>query len=169
MKTNGILTAALGLLLLIPAAARAQDVAIPVGTVGPDATVQDLQGRPVQLRSLLDPSKPTVLEFWAVWCGECEALQPQFDALKARYGSRVNIVAVAVAVGQTLRRVNAHLEDHNPGYPFVWDAGGAAVRAYEAPTTATVVIMDRQRRVVYTGVDRDQNILAAVERVLAAN
>jgi thiol-disulfide isomerase/thioredoxin len=121
----------------------------------------------MQLKGLLEPGRPAVLEFWAVWCGECAALQPQFDQLRARYGNQVSIVAVAVAVGQTLRRVNEHLDSHDPGYPFVWDAGGAAVRAYEAPTTATVVILDRQGRVVYTGVDRDQDLLAAVERVLA--
>jgi predicted transcriptional regulator len=63
--------------------------------------------------------------------------------------------------------VNQHLEDHNPGYPFVWDANGAAVRAYEVPTTSTIVILDREGRVVYTGVDRSQNVIAAVERVLA--
>jgi thiol-disulfide isomerase/thioredoxin len=163
------MSVALGLALGIPGAVSAQDVAIPVGTIGPDAAVQDLQGRPIQLRSLFEAGKPTVIEFWATWCGECEALQPQFDALQARYGDRVNVVAVAVAVGQTLRRVNDHLEDHNPGYPFVWDAGGAAVRAYQAPTTATVIVMDRQGRVVYTGVDRDQNILAQIERVLATD
>jgi thiol-disulfide isomerase/thioredoxin len=142
-------------------------VAISLGSAGPDAAVQDLEGRAIQLRSLFISGRPTVLEFWATWCGECEALQPQFDQIQARFGTRVRVIAVAVGVAQTLRRVNQHLEDHNPGYPFVWDANGAAVRAYEVPVTSTVVILDRQGRVVYTGVDRSQNVIAAVEKVLA--
>jgi len=159
--------ASAALLLALPATLRAQDVAIPLGSVGPDAAVQDLEGRAIQLRSLFISGRPTVLEFWATWCGECEALQPQFDQIQARFGNQVRVIAVAVGVGQTLRRVNQHLEDHNPGYPFVWDANGAAVRAYDVPVTSTVVILDPQGRVVYTGVDRSQNVIAAVERVLA--
>lgn len=165
---RALLLAGAALLLALPSALRAQDVAIPLGATGPDAAVQDLEGRPIQLKSLFIAGRPTVLEFWATWCGECEALQPQFDQLQARYGTRVRVIAVAVGVSQTLRRVNQHLEDHNPGYPFVWDANGAAVRAYDVPTTSTVVILDRQGKVVYTGVDRDQNLIAAVERVVAA-
>ena len=110
--------------------------------------------------------KPTVIEFWATWCNLCEELQPQLDRIRQTYGGRVNIVAVAVAVAQTTRRVSRHLEEHNPGYPFLWDASGAAVRAYRAPTTSVVVILDGQGRVAYTGVGGDQNLVAAVERLL---
>jgi len=154
-------------LLGAPLSLQGQDVSLPLGTPGPDAAVQDLEGRAIQLASLLTPGKPAIIEFWATWCGECAALQPQFDQIQARYGNDINVVMVAVAVGQTLRRVNEHVSSRNHGYPFVWDATGAAVRAYQAPTTATVIVLDRQGRVAYTGVDRDQDLLAAVQRVLA--
>jgi len=172
MGTSGIsrwvlATSAVCILLLAPVGLHGQEVGIPLGTQGPDAAVEDLQGRPLQLLSLVQPGKPALLEFWAVWCGECETLQPELDRIHARFGDQVTLVAVAVGVAQTLRRVNRHLESHNPGYPFVWDARGAAVRAYEAPTTSTVVLLDRNGKVAYTGVGGDQALMAAVERVLA--
>jgi thiol-disulfide isomerase/thioredoxin len=154
------------IIFAIPGAGFGQDLALPVGSAGPDAAVQDLQGNPVQLMSLLEPGKPAIIEFWATWCGECAALKPQFDRIHAESGDEITVIMVAVAVGQTLRRVNDWIGDNAPGYSFVWDENGAAVRAYQAPTTATVIILDRDHRVVYTGADREQDLLTAVARVL---
>jgi thiol-disulfide isomerase/thioredoxin len=142
-------------------------VSLPIGTVGPGAAVQDLQGNPVDLADYIR-GKPAIIEFWATWCELCERLQPQLDQIQARYGTRVNIVAVAVGVSQNLRRVQRHLDDHDPGYPYVFDARGAAVRAYNAQTTSIVVMLDAQGRVAYTGVGGDQNLTAAIERLLAS-
>lgn len=161
--------APLALALTVATSASAQDVGLTIGTPAPDAEVQDLEGKPLQLRSLIPAGKPALIEFWAVWCGECEKLQPQLDAIHARHDAELTIIAVAVGVAQTLRRVNRHLETHDPGYPFVWDANGAAVRAYEAPTTSFVVLLDGHGRVAYTGVGGDQDLGAAVERVLAGS
>jgi hypothetical protein len=75
----------------------------------------------------------------------------------------VNIIAVAVAVSQTLRRVNRHVADHDPGYPYLWDGSGEAVRAYNVAGTSIVVLLDAEGRVAYTGTGRSQDLIAAVE------
>ena len=106
------------------------------------------------------------MEFWATWCENCEALQPQMDQIHAQYGDRIRVVAVAVAVSQTVRRVKRHLEDHASGYPFLWDAQGAAVRAFKAPTTSVVVLLDADGKVLYTGSGGAQDLLGAVAKVL---
>lgn len=151
----------------LPSFAAAQ-VGLAVGTTAPDAAVEDLDGNPLQLLDLFE-GKPTLLEFWATWCEQCEALQPEIDAVHAQFGDQVNVVAVAVAVAQSQRRVRRHLEQHDPGYPFVWDASGAAVRAYEAPTTAVVVLVDADGQIAYTGVGADQDLVSAVSAVIGGN
>ena len=143
----------------------AQEVGLPLGTQAPAAMVEDLDGNAVELLDYVK-GKPALLEFWATWCENCEALQPQMDEIQATYGDRLQVVAVAVAVSQTVRRVKRHLEEHPSGYPYVWDAGGAAVRAYKAPTTSVVVILDADGKVVYTGSGRGQDLLAAVAKVM---
>ena len=77
-------------------------------------------------------------------------------------------MAVAVGVSQSVRRVKRHLEDHDPGYPYLFDKRGAAVRAYNATTTAIVVMLDADGKVAYTGVGTDQDILGAVESLLGS-
>ena len=157
------------LALLAPIGLEAQsgegEVSLAIGTPGPDASLEDLDGNAVQLLDYV-AGRPTLLEFWASWCANCAALQPQLDRIHETYGDRLNVVAVAVAVAQSRRSVKRHVEDHEPGYPYLWDARGAAVRAYEVPGTSLVVILDAEGRVAYTGVGPRQDLVGAVERVL---
>lgn len=148
--------------------AQSGQVGLAIGSTAPDVAVEDLDGNALQLSTLID-GKTTLIEFWATWCEQCEALQPQMDQVQAQFGDDVNVVAVAVAVAQSQRRVRRHLEGHDPGYPFVWDANGEAVRAYEAPTTAVVVILDENGTVAYSGVGADQDLVAAVSDVLGGS
>lgn len=152
-----------------PALLAAQDgIGLPAGTAAPDATVEDLDGRPVSLLEVagVAQGRPALIEFWASWCEQCEALQPQLDAIHDRYGGRVGVVAVAVAVAQSPRRVRRHVGRHAPGYPYVYDASGEAVRAYQALTTSIVVLVDGEGRVAYTGTGPDQDLTGAVEAML---
>ena len=160
----------LALLTLLPFSLAAQSsgegsVSLAYGTVGPDAELEDLDGNPVKLLDYVD-GKPAVLEFWATWCENCEELQPQMDQIQAEHGDEVAVLAVAVAVSQSVRRVKRHLEGHDPGYPYLYDRRGAAVRAYKASTTSIVVMLDADGKVVYTGTGGSQDLLGAVEKLL---
>ena len=153
----------------LPSVLEAQSggVSLSLGTEGPTAELEDLEGNAVSLLDYVEAGKPAVLEFWATWCEQCEALQPQFDQLQARYGEQVSVVAVAVGVSQSVRRVKRHIADHDPGYPYLFDKRGAAVRAYNATTTSIVVVLDADGKVAYTGVGTDPDIIGAVESLLA--
>lgn len=165
-----LLTAGFALALLAPTVAVAQgvegDVGLPLGTQAPAATVQDLEGESVQLLDLIS-GKPALVEIWATWCDLCEQLQPQLDQIHAQYGSRLNMVAIGVGVGQNLRRVQRHVEEHEPGYPHVYDPRGEAVRAYNSLTTSIVMLFDAGGKVVYAGVGGDQDLMTEVDELLA--
>ncbi|MBT8395379.1 MAG: redoxin domain-containing protein [Gemmatimonadetes bacterium] len=143
-----------------------QELSLPLGTQAPAAGLQDLDGNPVQLLDYVEAGKPTLIEFWASWCENCEALQPQLDRIHEVWGSRVNIVAVAVAVSQSQRRVKRHVEDHGIEYPYLWDAEGEAVKAYEIPGTSIVVILNGEGKVVYTGSGRGQDLVGEVQELV---
>ena len=155
--------------LASPGRAAAQEgdaqLGLPPGTTAPDAQVEDLDGNEVSLLEVVGGG-PALIEFWASWCEQCELLQPEIDAVQERFGEKIKVVAVAVAVSQSVRRVRRHVDRHEPGYTFVYDAKGEAVRAYEALTTSIVVLVDGEGRIVSTGVGPKQGLVEAVEGML---
>jgi thiol-disulfide isomerase/thioredoxin len=172
MRARTSFLAVLTLLVASPLGVNAQasgegSVSLAIGTMGPGAAVEDLDGNAVDLIDYVR-GKPAVIEFWATWCELCEALQPQLDHIQEMHGGEVNVVAVAVGVAQTVRRVRRHLDDHDPGYTYLWDENGAAVRAYNATTTSIVVMLDAEGQVVYTGVGGQQDLTGALERLLSS-
>jgi thiol-disulfide isomerase/thioredoxin len=161
---------ALVALMLFGAAAPAlaqSGVGLPLGTRAPSAGLEDLEGNEVDLLDYVS-GRPALIEFWATWCENCEALQPQLDRIHAEHGEELVVVAVAVGVAQSIRRVRRHVEEHEPGYAYLWDGKGAAVRAYKAPTTSVVVLLDAAGSVVYTGAGGDQDLVSAVAELLDA-
>lgn len=144
----------------------AQEVSLPVGTPAPAAALEDLDGNAVQLLDYAKPGKPAVIEFWASWCHECEALEPEMDRVQEAFGNQVNVVAVAVAVSQSQRRVKRHVEKNASRHAFLWDGEGNAVRNYKVPGTSVVVILDAEGKVAYTGSGPDQDLMGIVEKIL---
>jgi len=45
---------------------------------------------------VLKADKPTVIDFWAPWCGPCIALGPTIDALSKEYEGKINVGKVNV-------------------------------------------------------------------------
>ena len=78
-------------------AAHAQ-TGLPVGTVAPNASVETVDGKPVQLARYIVKGKPTLIQFWATWCGNCKALEPQMSAAAKKYAGKVTLVGVAVGL-----------------------------------------------------------------------
>jgi peroxiredoxin len=141
-----------------------QDVGLGVGAKAPAVTVQDLDGKPVDLGRYLG-REPLVLEFWATWCPLCQALEPSLKAAHARYGGAVRFVAIGVGVNQSPASIRRHLAAHPLPFPVLYDATGVAVRAYAAPTTSYIVVVDKLGRVTYTGTGAEQDIAAVLAKL----
>jgi thiol-disulfide isomerase/thioredoxin len=149
-----------------PRPAVAQDEGVALGSPAPRVTVHDLDGKPVDLGRYIG-SKPMLLEWWATWCEQCEALLPRLQAARAEVGDAVEFIGVNVAVNQSPERVRRYLEERAPPFRTLYDDQGASTRAYRAPSTSYVVIVDRTGKVAYTGVGGDQPFIEALRRVAA--
>jgi thiol-disulfide isomerase/thioredoxin len=154
------------LLLSLPKTARAQEeIGISRGATPEPVQIETLEGESADLAAHLG-AKPVLVEFWATWCENCEALQPRLTRAHERFGDRIAFYAVAVGVGQNPRSIRRHLRRHPVPYTVLWDSKGAAVRAFKTPATSYIVIVDDDGKVAYTGIGPDQDIEAAVREVL---
>ena len=155
-------------LLFAPALLHAQDViGIPVGETPPAVTLENLAGDSVPLSQWIG-KKPVIVEFWATWCPICAELLPRMETAQKKFGDRAAFLVVAVAVNQSKNSVRRHLDKNPMPFTFLWDGNGAAVRAFQAPSTSYIAVLDAKGKVVYTGVGEDQNIEAAMQKAIAA-
>ena len=147
-----------------PRLAEGQEAGIAVGSRAPAVTVNDLDGKAVDLGKFIG-KKPVFLEFWATWCELCEQLLPEVRAAQAAYGSKVEFIGVNVTVNQSPERVRKYLATHQPGFRTLYDDQGASIRAYQVPATSYVVIVDKLGKVAYTGIGGTQNFDGVLRRI----
>jgi len=139
------------------------EAGIPVGTKAPAVTINDLDGKPVDLGAVLG-KKPVLIEFWATWCALCKALLPQLEAVQRTYGDKVELVGVNVTVNDSKTRVMRYLAEHKPPFRVLYDEKGVGARAFDVPGTSYIVVVDRSGKVAYTGTGDKQDLVAAVAK-----
>ena len=80
--------------LLILAGITAPAIAIESGDIAPGWNATSFSGDAVNFPAMID-GKPSVIVFWATWCGYCKAFMPYLAGIQRDYGSqKVNIVAI---------------------------------------------------------------------------
>ncbi len=80
--------------MLILLGMTAPAIAIESGDVAPAWDATDFSGDALSFPQMI-AGKPTVLIFWATWCGYCKAFMPHLAGIQEDYGAdKVNIVAI---------------------------------------------------------------------------
>ena len=148
-----------------PRTVGAQDLGIEVGSAAPGAKVATLDGKEADLASYIGKT-PVVMEFWAVWCPNCKELEPTLLQVAKKYAGRVKVIGVAVSVNESPAAVKAFVEKHGlPGDQF-FDTKGNATGAYDVPATSYIVVLDKNGKVVYTGLGGKQDLESAIKKAL---
>jgi thiol-disulfide isomerase/thioredoxin len=119
------------------AGVRAPDFSLPVlqgGTPGARVRLSDLRGRVV------------LLDFWASWCGPCRAQMPALARVAARTDESDTIV-LGINTADTPQDALQLLSELKISYTILQDAGEVA-RGYGATTLPTLVLIDREGKIV---------------------
>jgi thioredoxin 1 len=72
-----------------------------------DEPVFTLQSNKIKInmskfKEIISSDKPTLVDFYATWCGPCQQMSPIFDRLKTKMSSEIRVVKIDVDKNQEL-------------------------------------------------------------------
>jgi thiol-disulfide isomerase/thioredoxin len=116
----------------------------------------------------------TVVDFWATWCAPCRVSMPRLQRVWRDYGPRgVDLYSVDTDEpgGNREAAVKAFLLENGLDFPVVLDDGTAA-RAFAIANLPTMLVLDRDARVVWNHVGAltghgETELRGVLERVLS--
>jgi thiol-disulfide isomerase/thioredoxin len=137
-----------------------------------DFTLPDLQGRPYQLRST--ESEFTLLCFWGTWCDPCLAAMPHLDELQRQFGpEKLRIVSIAYQKEgeggpRTVARTSRRLGLNFPILIAPGDGSCPVAEAMEVQYYPTMILLDREGRVVHRETGATSEKLMRLDRAIAS-
>lgn len=107
-----------------------------------DFTVVNMEDAKVTLSSM--EGKPTVVNFWASWCGPCKSEMPEFQKLYEEFGEEVQFMMVNLTDGERETKSTATDFIHSEGYtfPVYFDENQEAANAYQVFSIPTTYFID---------------------------
>jgi thiol-disulfide isomerase/thioredoxin len=100
------------------------DPAPEVGAVAPDFRLQDLNGASVSLGDLR--GQVVVLNFWATWCGPCQAEMPM---IQESYNDG-EFAVLAINFDESIDKVQGFVNEISLSFPVLLDPGGKIQELY---------------------------------------
>ncbi len=116
---------------------------LPEGEI-PGMVVEDLDGRELAIGGPAD--EPTVVVFWATWCGYCDLEMPWLVDLVDDH----RVITVAMQSGNATT-VRAHMEENDlEKLPVVNDPDGRIASSLGVNVTPTFLFFDQTGRVAHS-------------------
>ncbi|MBE9119596.1 thioredoxin family protein [Tychonema sp. LEGE 07199] len=124
-KNSDMTTAARVRNLLIVLAAIALSVSVLLGlrTQAPSSSLTEMAKTSVPLETALTNGKPTFMEFYADWCGSCQAMASDLSTIKDKYAEPMNFVMLNVDNTKWLPEITKYRVDGIPHFVYLNDKG----------------------------------------------
>lgn len=108
--------------------------------------------------------KPTVVHFWASWCGPCTKEAPEVARLPAALRGRANVVGVDWS--DSHGGAERFVRKHGWTFPVLEDDAGRTGTAWHIQGLPTTFVLDAQGRIVekLTGPQTVKGLEAALSR-----
>jgi len=174
MKTRILLVAAAGLVTLFAHAAQpARPPLLANGTAAPDFTALRPDNTEVKLSDFR--GKVVLVDFWATWCGPCKVTMPHLEKLHKKLSNQ-GLVVLGVCGWDERAKFDGWLAkpEVKTSYLKVFDpaarnnAASIAKKLYSVSGIPTFYLVDREGKILFSGVGSSPQTQSALDQALAA-
>ena len=113
--------------------------------------------------------RPVLLDYWATWCGPCQAEAPVVDRIYRRHKERgLVVLGVNVNAKNDLDAVAPWVQRKGLSFPILHDFDNSGSAAFNVTNIPTLVLISREGKVVAirTGVTSDEDLDRLVKEAL---
>lgn len=119
-----------------------------VGGIAPGFTLNDLNGKSVELNQVLKSKKVTLINFWATWCPPCRAEIPEFVKFYRKYSAK-GVEILAVNLQENTADVKNFVKNNGMNFPVLTDGNGRVGQMYQVMAIPTTFFVDSNGKIFY--------------------
>ena len=108
------------------------------GQTAPDFQAATMTGK--RIASDQFRGKPTMLVFWASWCGPCRKEAPDVVRVAKSYGDQINLIGINA--GENLGTARRAAQQFGITWPVAMDSDGGIQSRYKVTGIPLVLILD---------------------------
>ena len=107
-----------------------------------------------------------VVDLWATWCEACKETMPKLVRLEQSYGQK-NLVVAGINVGEPAEKAKRYAEEAGLTYPLYVDPEFRFADSLAAREVPTLLVFDKNGRIVARANTVDRQLLDLLKRLLA--
>ena len=156
---------ALGWMALLVACGSPQvERGVLEGAVAQDLTGMTPTGQEWRLEAQI--GRPTVLVFWASWCGPCIKEVPHLNAIVEAYGNRVEVMGINM--GEELSTVVETQDRTSMRYATLVDEQKRLANAWRVRRLPLLIVVDSEGRIRLRGSASEQELKVLLDSLVQA-
>ena len=117
----------------------------------PAVTLQDMNGKRVEVGALAQSGKPVVLAFFATWCKPCMRELKAIDELYADWQDETGVTVYLVSIdqGQDIQKVKPLVDGNGWEFEVLLDPNGTLKRAMNVQNVPHLFVVNSKGEIVY--------------------
>jgi cytochrome c biogenesis protein CcmG, thiol:disulfide interchange protein DsbE len=110
---------------------------------------------------------PVVLDFWATWCGPCQATSPIVNSIAQRYRDK-GLVVLGVNTSDERGLAERYAAKKGLTFPILFDDGNVNAHRYKVENLPTLFVISKEGKIVAVrhGITSDADLDRLVKQVL---
>ena len=120
----------------------------------PEVTLQDIDGKSVNIAALAKTGQPVILSFFATWCKPCMRELKAIDELYADWQDETGVTVYLVSIdqGQDIHKVKPLVDGNGWEFPVLLDPNGTLKRAMNVQNVPHLFVVNSKGEIVYNHV-----------------